>query len=91
MSAANGHWEDGTYESFIFTAGGPNTVGTVGAGMQDLLMEPTANFGGAQQRFELTNVDVAALEDIGWSVVPEPSSMILLGLGGLLISRRRRA
>jgi hypothetical protein len=37
---------------------------------QDLLMEPTANFTGTIKRFELTNVDVAALKDTGWDVLP---------------------
>jgi hypothetical protein len=70
-SATNMHWADGTYDSTIFAAGQPNYVGTVGsAAKQDLLMEPIANFiYPTLRRFELTNVDVAALEDIGWSVV----------------------
>jgi hypothetical protein len=47
-------------------------VGTVGTdGLQDLLMEPTANFTAAVKRFELTNVDVAALRDVGWSTVAQ--------------------
>jgi hypothetical protein len=33
-------------------------------------MEPTANFTGTVKRFELTNVDVGALDDIGWDVLP---------------------
>ena len=32
-------------------------------------MEPVANFTSAVRRFELTTVDVAALEDLGWSVI----------------------
>ncbi len=74
VSSANGHWEDGTYESNLFAAGNPNVVGTVGLGNpQDLLMEPTANFiFPSLRRLELTNVDVAALEDLGWSVISAP-------------------
>ena len=37
-------------------------------------MEPTANFSPVVQRLELTNVDVAALQDIGWSVLEEQKS-----------------
>jgi len=71
VSSGNPHWQDGTYSSDIFAAGNPNVVGTVGLGNpQDLLMEPIANFiYPSLRRFELTNVDVAALEDLGWSVI----------------------
>jgi hypothetical protein len=38
--------------------------------LQDLLMEPTAHFVyPIAQRFELTNIDVAALKDVGWDVI----------------------
>ncbi len=69
----NNHWDDGAYDSKIFSGGNPITVGTVGLGnLQDLLMEPIANFSFPnRRRFELTNVDVAALEDIGWSVISQ--------------------
>lgn len=33
-------------------------------------MEPTADFTTGVRRLELTNVDVAALRDVGWSVIP---------------------
>ncbi len=66
------HWQDGTYDSYIFHNGNPNYVGTVGPGVkQDLMMEPTANFTVPIRRFELTNVDVAALRDVGWSTIPQ--------------------
>jgi hypothetical protein len=66
------HWEDNTYDSRIFHNGSPNYVGTVGAGnLQDLLMEPGASFTTSIRRLELTNVDVAALKDVGWSVIPQ--------------------
>jgi hypothetical protein len=81
---ANLHWQDNTYDSFIFADGNPNLAGTVGlTAPQDLLMEPIADTTATIKRFELTNVDVGALEDIGWSVVPEPSA-IWLGLLGAL-------
>ncbi len=67
----NPHWQDGAYDSFIFHNGGPNYVGTVGPGVsQDLIMEPIAHFTQSVKRFELTNVEVAALKDTGWSVLP---------------------
>lgn len=72
VSSSNRHWQDGAYDSYIFMNGSPNLTGTVGAGVkQDLIMEPTANFTASVKRFELTNVDVAALVDIGWSVLPQ--------------------
>ncbi len=49
-------------------------VGTVGTGeFQDLLMEPIANFSPTVSRFELTNVDVAGLSDVGWSIITGPN------------------
>jgi hypothetical protein len=65
----------GGYNSYLFQNASPNLVGTVGTGAkQDLLMEPTANFTGTIRRFELTNTDVAALRDVGWSTVPQIDS-----------------
>jgi hypothetical protein len=82
VSASNHHWQDGTYHSFIFPNGNPNYVSTVGPGVvQDLLMEPTANFTATVHRFELTNVDVAALRDIGWSTISQQVSGDINGDG----------
>jgi len=39
----------------------------------------------------LTAGEVAGLGSVGTAIVPEPGSLALLGLGGLLIARRRRA
>jgi hypothetical protein len=73
-SQFNLHWKEGAYQSSIFPFGEPLLIGTVGlSGKQDLLMEPATNFVLPQlARFELTNVDVAALTDIGWSVLSGP-------------------
>jgi hypothetical protein len=92
VSDSNPHWQDGAYDAFIFALGAPNYVGTVGPlTRQDLLMEPTANFGNPlPQRFELTNVDVAALRDLSWSVIPEPSAAALLLMGAASLGGRRR-
>ena len=74
VGGSNHHWQDGTYDSIIFPPGNPNYMGTVGQGsLQNLLMDPIANFTSSTKRFELTNVDVAALEDIGWSIISASS------------------
>ena len=88
VNSINSHWHDGSYDSKIFTSAGPNLIGSVGEGnLQDLLMEPIAHFTPTITRFELTNVDVAALRDVGWAVVPEPSSLALVfgACSGLLV------
>lgn len=96
VSATDRHWADGVYDSRIFALGNPNLAGTVGSGvLQDLLMEPTANFTGSLRRFEVTNVDVGALQDLGWSILAVPELSSFLYLGGILAfvgygySRRR--
>lgn len=69
-SANDAHFQDGAYDSSIFSSASPNLIGTVGLDSpQDLLMEPIANFTSSIRRFELTNVDVAALRDIGWETI----------------------
>jgi hypothetical protein len=96
VSAVNRHWDEDTYNSFIFPAGGPNYVGTLGPLiMQDLLMEPEADFSLLVRRLELTNVDVAQLRDLGWSTVavPEASAFLCCGLicGAFAIGYARKA
>ena len=92
VGGGNNHWADGGDQSFPFndSASAPAVGTTVGV-LQDLLLDPTANFTVAQRRFELTNVDVAALADIGWQVIPEPGLTSLLALSSfLLVGIRRR-
>ncbi|MGK0188474.1 MAG: hypothetical protein ACI9R3_004285 [Verrucomicrobiales bacterium] len=92
VSGGNYHWSEDAYESEIFSAGNPNLVGTVGTGvLQDSLMDPEGDFTPTIRRLELTNMDVAALQDLGWTVVPEPSTGLFLSLAtGLFCGRRRR-
>lgn len=75
QSFQDGHWKDNEYESFIFPGPEARLTGTVGLNArQDLLMDPVANPRAGQRRFELTNVDVGALADIGWRVADPPVS-----------------
>lgn len=65
------HWKTGEYDSKLFPLGTPLYFGTVGPNRpQDLLMEPSF-MTGVFDRLEITNIDVAALRDLGWSVISE--------------------
>ena len=82
----------GFYTSKIFSGGNPNYVGTVGPDTQQPLLfqaRPTApppsspellNFIPGiihGERFEITNLDVAAIKDIGWSLItPAPENEV---------------
>lgn len=90
-SLENRHFLDQDAQSIIFAAGNPDYDGTVGEGnLQDLIMDPTANFSASVDRLELTNVDVGSAQDIGWQVIPEPSSTALLGFGSFFLLLKRR-
>ncbi|MFA6133611.1 MAG: NF038122 family metalloprotease [Phycisphaerae bacterium] len=52
------------------------------------ILDPTAAAG---ELLSISNNDLAALDLIGWDVVPEPATLSLLALGGLAILRRRKA
>jgi hypothetical protein len=104
VSSTNPHWADNgnpldppadAAQSFIFDLGGPDYTGTVGPGvLQDLLMEPFQNFvtGGSNpiQRIELTNVDIGGAEDLGWAIIPEPGTSVLVLLSAAGFLRRKR-
>jgi hypothetical protein len=76
------HWQDGV-DSYL---PGPGSL-------QETAMDPTITTG---TRKHLTELDLAALKDIGWEIatIPEPNSVALMGLGSLgfylLIHRRKR-
>lgn len=76
------HWAEGT-PSNIFPAGAS----------QEAAMDPTILLG---TRKLFTDLDVAALDDIGWdaAAVPEPSSIVLLSSAAIVFfagaARRRR-
>ncbi len=81
LESDDGHFQDGTMSHATRTGSS-----------QEAAMDPSITVG---TRKELTDLDWAALKDIGWDVtpVPEPSSFILAGAGlvGLLFIRRTRA
>lgn len=71
------HWKADLYKAIVFPHGSPNYAGTGGPGiLQSLLMEPRIPNG---VRLEVTNIEVGALRDVGWSVIsddpvaPEPA------------------
>jgi len=78
LNGGQDHWAAGTTSEEY-----PNGAS------QEALLDPDIAAGDTK---ELTDVDVAALQDIGWEIaqVPEPSSVAFLGLGLALLARRRR-
>ncbi len=78
------HWRNNTYQSFVFQLGGPNSFGVQSANvLQDLLMEPGLSFSAATPRFEVTNVEIGGLRDVGWSIIeadPPAPPIVILGL-----------
>lgn len=75
----DGHWAIGTMSS-------------VGGMAQEAAMDPNITLG---TRKHFTDLDVAGLGDLGWTIVPEPSSFVLAAIGliawGWLAVRRAPA
>lgn len=72
-----GHWIEGQ-NSVIYGTTTP----------QEAAMDPSVTLG---TRKVFTELDVASLTDIGWTVIPEPSAAALLLLGAGWGLRRRRS
>jgi hypothetical protein len=72
LVSADDHFNEGTLSTIAGTATS-----------QEAAMDPTLTTG---TRKYLTDLDWAALQDIGWQIaaIPEPSSTALLALGGVL-------
>ncbi|MCG8592427.1 MAG: PEP-CTERM sorting domain-containing protein [Proteobacteria bacterium] len=68
------HWAEGV-------------TSTVDGLPQETLMDPSTPIGTRQL---MTRLDFAGLTDIGWQVVPEPATALLVGMGAGLLGWRRR-
>ncbi len=79
-ASSNAHWDEGV-SSTVF-----------GGGLsQEAALDPTLT---TEDRKLVTDLDVAALDDIGWDIaypVPEPASMFFLLVSAPLFFGRRRA
>lgn len=75
VSGSNRHWAEDTM-SVVF---GTNTP-------QEAAMDPTLTVG---ERKLFTALDVAALKDVGWDIIPEPSTAATFLVAALLFTSRR--
>lgn len=77
LASGNGHWANGTMSTVYDT----ETA-------QEVIMDPDI---AANQRKYLTDLDVAGLQDIGYTAVPEPSTIALLfGVAAMSVAMARR-
>lgn len=53
----------------------------------EYLMSPMISLG--QEIRMVSELEWAMMEDLGWSVIPEPATILILGFGGLLLRRRK--
>lgn len=83
---------DGTTSLGAFSTGAYNGIGTQASHWQVLsgegIMDPTVSKG---QLMSITALDQTALDVIGFDIVPEPGSHILVAIGGLILLFRRAA
>ncbi len=70
--------------SILNTVYGGILGGTAGAS-QEVVMDPSITVG---TRKYLTDLDLAFMQDIGWQVVPEPSTWALLGVASIGVAIR---
>ncbi|MBN1456595.1 MAG: PEP-CTERM sorting domain-containing protein [Sedimentisphaerales bacterium] len=52
-----------------------------------LLMSPSISTGELNR--SVSDLEWAMMMDMGWTIVPEPATLVLLGLGGLIVRKRR--
>lgn len=93
-SSTDLHFADGQAQSRPFAHGSLPAAHVDSKALQDFILDPTLTFTQTVRRFDITHAEVGALADIGWQVIPEPSSVTLLLLSGgwgLLYLRRRCA
>ena len=82
---ANGHWNEGPTDDQGTSS--PTGIVTVADGddMQLMLMSGWLNSGSF-----ISDTTMGQWEDLGYTIVPEPATLSLLVLGGVVLARRRR-
>lgn len=77
LDATGSHWANGTISRILG-----------GSASQEAAYAPSLDLG---ERKELTELDVAGLEDLGWTIVPEPAGLAAaIAAASVLFARRRR-
>jgi hypothetical protein len=78
LDAGLAHWADGTTSNVTW----PVVIGSQEAAMDPSLLEGTRKY--------FTSLDYGGLDDVGWTVIPEPATATLLLAGLTVMIRRRR-